>query len=146
MSSRRATSNFNENALDRSTLMKRKDVDRFEKTVAQLEALHSEISVLLKKSPNDALNQFKLTLVNSVVQEANNLLGNTYKPFPDFLTFDQDAVPSNSDVTFILAQYLNCMEKLRSDNIYILHGQWHWRMDDDKTEIRTSAPKKLREK
>ena len=102
--------------------MKRKDVDRFEKTVAQLEALHSEISVLSKKSPNDGLNEFKLRLVNSVLQEANSLLGDTYKPFPDFLAFDRDAVPSNSDVTFILAQYLNCMEKLRSDNIYILHG------------------------
>ena len=126
--------------------MKRKDVDKFEKAVAQLEALHSEISVLLKKSPNDGLNEFKLRLVNSVLQEANSLLGDTYKPFPDFLTFDQDAVPSNSDVTFILAQYLNCMEKLRSDNIYIYVGQWFWRVDGEepsKPSIRTSQPKKL---
>jgi len=125
--------------------MKRKDVDRFEKTAAQLEALHSEISVLLKKSPNDGLNEFKLRLVNSVLQEANSLLGDTYKPFPDFLSFDQDAVPSNSDVTFILAQYLNCMEKLRSDNIFFKYS-WYWRMDDDDTLIITSKPKKLTEK
>ena len=123
--------------------MKRKDIDKFEKTVAQLEALHSEISVLLKKSPNDALNEFKLKLVNSVLQEANSLLGDTYKPFPDFLAFDQDAVPSNSDVTFILAQYLNCMEKLRSDNIYIHIGDWYWRVDGEEPSIRTSQPKKL---
>lgn len=125
--------------------MKRKDVDRFEKTATQLEALHSEISVLLKKSPNDGLNEFKLRLVNSVLQEANSLLGDTYKPFPDFLAFDQDAVPSNSDVTFILAQYLNCMEKLRSDNIFFKYS-WYWRMDDDDTLIITSKPKKLTEK
>lgn len=123
--------------------MKRKDVDRFEKIVAQLEALHSEISVLLKKSPNDALNQFKLKLVNSVLQEANSLLGDTYKPFPDFLAFDQDAVPSNSDATFILAQYLNCMEKLRSDNIDFDGGDWYWRVDGEEPSIITSQPKKL---
>ena len=127
--------------------MKREDVDRFEKTFAQLEALHSEISVLLKKSPNDGLNEFKLRLVNSVLQEANSLLGDTYKPFPDFLVLDEDALPSNSDVTFILAQYLNCMEKMRSDNIFNdTFGRWQWRVDDDKTEIRTSPPEKLRRK
>jgi hypothetical protein len=128
--------------------MKRKDVDRFEKTIAQLEALHSEVSVLSKKSPNDGLNEFKLKLVNSILQEANSLLGGTYKPFPDFLVFNQDAVPSNSDVTFILAQYLNCMEKLRSDNIYNdLSGRWQWRVDDGDTPIiRTSIPKKLMER
>jgi len=123
--------------------MKRNDVDRFEKTVVQLEALHSEISVLLKKSPNDALNQFKLKLVNSVLHEANRLLGDKYKPFPDFLAFDQDAVPSNSDVTFILAQYLNCMEKLRSDNIYMYLGSWYWRVDGEEASIETTQPKKL---
>jgi hypothetical protein len=123
--------------------MKRKDVDRFEKTVAQLEALHSEISVLSKKSPNDGLNEFKLRLVNSVLQEANSLLKDTYRPFPDFSAFDKDAVPSNSDVTFILAQYLNCMEELRCDNISILHGYWYWGVDGEEPSIRTSQPKKL---
>jgi hypothetical protein len=127
--------------------MKMKDVDKFEKTVAQLEALHSEISVLSKKSPNDGLNEFKLKLVNSVLQKANSLLGDTYKPFPDFLSFDHDTVPSNSDVTLILAQYINCMEKLRSDNIYRPSGSyWYWRVDGEdpsKPSIRTSEPKKL---
>jgi len=122
--------------------MKRKDIDRFEKTVAQLEALHSEVSVLSKKSPNDGLNEFKLRLVNSVLQDANSLLGDTYKPFPDFLEFDRDTVPSNSDVTFILAQYINCMEKLRSDNI-IYNVYWQWCVDDADTPIRTFPPKKL---
>ncbi|MEI9476589.1 MAG: hypothetical protein WCO26_08445 [Deltaproteobacteria bacterium] len=58
--------------------MKKNDIDRFEKTLTQLEALHSEVSVLSKKSPNDGLNEFKLGLVNSVLQEANSLLGDTY--------------------------------------------------------------------
>jgi len=124
--------------------MKREDVDRFEKTVVQLEALHSEISVLSKKSPNDGLNEFKLGLVNSVLQEANSLLRDKYRPFPDFLAFDQDTVTSNSDATFILAQYLNCMEKLRSDNISLKYGSWYWLLDDDEeASIRTSKPKKL---
>jgi hypothetical protein len=123
--------------------MKREEVDRFEKTIVQLEAIHSEVSILSKKSPNDGLNIFKLGLVNSVLQEANKLLGATYKPFSDFSAFEQDALPSNSDVGFIISQYINCMEKLRSDNIFYKDLRWQWRVDDGETIIRTTQPKKL---
>lgn len=124
--------------------MKRKDIDRFEKTVAQLEALQTEITVLSKKSPNDGLNEFKLTLVNAVLGEANIILGKKYIPFPDFKAFNKDDVPSNSDVTFILAQYLNCMEKLRSDNICSNYeDDWCWEVDDGEDKIRTAPPKKI---
>jgi hypothetical protein len=123
--------------------MKREEVDIFEKAIVQLEALHSEVSILSKKSPNDGLNLFKLGLVNSVLQEANKLLGVTYKPFPDFSAFEQDAVPSNSDVAFIISQYITCMEKLRSDNIFYKDYTWQWRVDDDETIIKTTQPKKL---
>jgi len=124
--------------------MKRKDIDHFEKTVAQLEALQAEITVLSKKSPNDGLNEFKLTLVNTVLGEANIILGKKYMPFPNFKAFNKDDVPSNSDVTFILAQYLNCMEKLRSDNIHdILGSDWYWDVDDGEDRIRTAPPKKI---
>ena len=123
--------------------MKREEVDRFEKTIVQLEALHSEVSVLSKKSPNDGLNIFKLGFVNSVLQGANKLLGETYKPFPDFSAFEQDDLPSNSDVAFIISQYINCMEKLRSDSIFYKDYTWQWRTEDGETIIKTTQPKKL---
>lgn len=126
--------------------MDQNSIDKFEKTQAQLEGLHEEIGLLSKKKPNDGINKFKLKSVNSVLKEANALLGKKYKPFADFGLFEQDNVPTNSDVMMILAQYLNCMEKLRADNIEVRHGRWEWFVDGDETGIRTGPPKKLSER
>ena len=99
--------------------MNKKEVDNFEKYQTQLEGLLNEIGVLAKKSPNDGVNKFKLTFINEVINQANNILGDNYKPFDSFTEFDENELPSNSDVTFIISQYLNCFEKLRADNIYL---------------------------
>jgi hypothetical protein len=126
--------------------MKRKDVDLFEKLVAQLDGFYQDLSVLVKKNQNDAVNAFKLNLINNVLQQCNILLGNKYRPFPDFETFSLDAVPSNSDVTFIISQYIECAEKFRSDHIHntnVYRNEWYWQLDDDK-ELRTAPPKKIK--
>jgi len=123
-------------------MKKRSDIDKFEKVEAQLNALHKELGVLSKKKPDDGTNPFKLTLVNSVLEKANELLENNYKPFPDFELFDLDSLPTNSDVVMILALYLNCMEKLRSDNIHntnMHRNIWEWKI----VSIRTAPPKNL---
>ena len=125
------------------------EINNFEKVQAQLESLHSEISALTKKSQNDALNKFKLKFVNQSLEEANKLLGKNYKPFEDFEKFDENDLPSNSDVTMMLGQYLNCMEKLRADNIdRNTVGHWVWAAGTKRelTGIRTSPPQKLKEK
>jgi len=127
-------------------MKKQSDIDKFEKVEAQLNALHKELGVLSKKKPDDSINPFKLKLVNSVLEKTNELLEKKYKPFSDFELFDLDSIPTNSDVVMILAQYLNCMEKLRSDNIKIYSGYWQWFVDGDKTGIRTTPPKKLTER
>ena len=98
-----------------------------------------------RKSPNDGVNKFKLRLVNKVLEDANSLLDNKHKPFDDFSVFDEDTLPSNSDVAFILAQYLNCMENLRAENIrqadYSV--QWYWVIDGETSSEKTAPPKKL---
>jgi hypothetical protein len=127
-------------------MMKREQVDAFEKTQAQMAALHDEVAALARKAPNDAVNKFKLGLINKVVQAANALLGDSYRPFADFASFDENNVPTTSDVTLILAQYLNCLEKYRADNIHYEHGYWQWRTSDHGESIRTAPPKKLKEK
>lgn len=120
-------------------------INDFEKIHIQLESLHNEISALSKKSQNDALNKFKLRFVNQAICASNKILGDNYRPFPDFEQFNEDDIPSNSDATMMLGQYLNCMEKLRADNIkYSNNGKWFWIADNGKeTEIRTAPPKKL---
>jgi len=127
-------------------MKKQSDIDKFEKVEAQLNALHKELGVLSKKKPDDGINPFKLKLVNSVLEKANELLEKKYKPFSDFELFDLDDVPTNSDVVTILAQYLNCMEELRSDNIKTCAGDWVWYIGNNKTAIRTAPPKKLTER
>ena len=125
--------------------MKGVDVERFERINAQLEGVYEEITALSKKSPNDGVNKFKLRLVNKILQDANLIFDDRHKPFDDFAVFDEDALPSNSDVAFILAQYLNCMENLRSENIKEADfgGEWYWVVNGKRSSDRTAPPKKL---
>lgn len=74
--------------------MTQQEVDTFEKVQSQLEGLHTEISSLSKKSQNDALNKFKLKFVNQILTGANKLLGDKYRPFPDFNLFDEVDLPT----------------------------------------------------
>jgi tRNA splicing ligase len=125
--------------------MKRSDVDFYEKIIAQLNGLYQEITNLAKKKPNDALNTFKLKFVNSTLDNCNKMLNGIYKPFPDFELFSEEDVPSNSDVTFILTQYMECIEKFRSDNIKRHGSIWIWCLEKSDEIIRTIPPKKLSE-
>ncbi|MCY4361118.1 MAG: hypothetical protein OXE42_02870 [Gammaproteobacteria bacterium] len=108
------------------------DVEILEKTIGQLDTIYIEISLLSKKSPNDAVNTFKLKLINSVLQLANTILGDGYKPFDEFEQFNKDDVPSTSDVVFVISQYRKEIKRFREDNIardqgrklvYILNGE-----------------------
>jgi aspartate carbamoyltransferase regulatory subunit len=127
--------------------MTRTEVDVFEKLQGQMNSLHEEIGALSKKVPNDALNKFKLTLINKLLSESNVLLAATFKPLADFNQFDEVDIPSNSDVTLVLAQYLNGFEQLRCNNITCVAGYkvdlWYWEVDGRQSDIRTSPPRKL---
>ncbi|MGH5435000.1 hypothetical protein ACRFHY_26620, partial [Klebsiella pneumoniae] len=70
--------------------MNRANVDTFEKISGQLLSIYEEISLLSKKSPNDAVNKFKLKFVNKLLSQSNDYLGEMYKPFDDFDSFDED--------------------------------------------------------
>lgn len=89
----------------------------FNKVYAQIQALHSEISLLSKKNPNDGVSKFKLPFINEALHEANTILTDKQKPFADFREFDETSIPTTSDVTLILAQYLGCLEEVSLDHI-----------------------------
>ena len=127
--------------------MKKEKVGKLEKIMGSLEGLHREISTLAKKSPNDALNQFKLKFLNSTLADANDLLGVAYKPLDGFEQLDSDDVPTNSDATFVLTCYLEEIERMRADNI-TRHSpsQWKYDLSDSEDMIRTAPPKKIKEK
>lgn len=127
--------------------MNETEIDVFEKVQTQLEGMYEEISLLSKKSQNDGLSVFKLKFINKILIDSNTVLNDKYKPFEDFETFEVDNIPTNSDVVMILTQYLNCFEKLRADNVAMgSGGWWYWKINNEKSEIKTKAPKKIREK
>ncbi len=100
------------------------DVKNLEKLIVQLQGLHSEISVLAKKSPNDGLNLFKLKLVNKVIAQGNEIFTEHYKPFEDLEGCEEETLPTNSDVTMILALYIEKAERYRPDNIVDADEKW----------------------
>lgn len=124
--------------------MNAEEVGEFEKTCSLLKSTYDEISMLSKKSPNDTLNKFKLGIINKLLDKANSLLNGKYVPIDEFTAFDADNMPTNSDVAFVCAQYLSCLEDFRSDNIKAVSGgYWYWVIDGGISSIRTTAPEKL---
>ena len=116
------------------------DVKELEKLVGQLKAHHSELIQLGKKSPSDAVNPFKLRFVNKTLELAQKVLGEEYLPFEDFLVFDSDGVPSTSDATMILAQYLEAAERYRSDNVVYAHGKYYYSIGGETSTVRSAPP------
>lgn len=126
--------------------MTREEIDKFAKVESQVEGIHAEIGLLSRKSPNDGVSKFKLKFVNEILKEANTVLTDNYVPFEGFEVFDEDDIPTNSDVTMMFEQYLKCLEKLRSDNIKQEFGYWYWIIDGELSERRTKSPSRVKEK
>jgi hypothetical protein len=124
--------------------MNKKDIEQFENSIGQMEGLHTEISALARRSPNDPVNIFTLKVINSALAEAHEVLGLEYKPVKNFDVFDADGLPTNSDVTFILAQYLEEIERKRADNIYNNFSNWYYQPTAENESLnRTAPPKKI---
>jgi hypothetical protein len=124
--------------------MDKKQVETFLKLQPQLNSAYDEISILSKKNPTESLNNFKLKFINSILSRANEILSNNYKPFPDdFDLFNEDDIPNNSDVVFILSHYLTSLEKLRCDNIekeVDYPHKWYWIIDNKISDYETDIP------
>ena len=128
------------------TKIDNKYVERFEKIEAQLSGFYDEVQTLAKKSPDGAMNRFKLGYINATLQTANDILTKEQRPLADFATFNVDDLPTNSDVLFILKQYANCLEEVRSDHIaQDYEGRWYWTIDG-KHGDRARPPSKLGDK
>ncbi len=121
--------------------MNDKQVEIFLKLQPQLKSAYDEIALLSKKKPTDSLNKFKLKFINSILSRANEILKETYQPFPeDFTLFDEDDMPNNSDVVFILSHYLTSLEKLRCDNIKFHDYEWCWLINGKISNKKTDKP------
>lgn len=105
------------------------DAERFDVARDQLQSFYDEFVKLSNKKPDGAVNKFKLVHLNGVVRTGNGLLGNGYVPFAGFTEFNEDELPSNSDVVMMLAQYLSQMDRFHVDHSfqegkYSSHREW----------------------
>ncbi len=102
------------------------DVELLEKTIGQLSSIHSEISLLSKKSPNDAVNSFKLKMINSVIDVSNGVFGDAYRPLEKFERFEDDDAPSTSDVVFVISLYLVEIKRFQKDHAVYDEKKFQW--------------------
>lgn len=110
--------------------MNEEQANLFDKIEDQIKGMYNEIGLLSKKKPDGPINKFKLKFINKIIREANNLLGEEYVPFEDFSEFEDEELPSASDVVLMLAQYLKSMDKFRFDNTQLRYGTCYWILDD----------------
>jgi hypothetical protein len=118
----------------------------FEKNHKQLQSFYREIGLISKKKPSEPLNKFKLGFINQVLVTVNQLLGEEYRPFPDFTTFDvEGSLPTASDVVMMLSQYLKVMDKYRSDHTHqsFVGGSYYWNLPAGKSAVEAKRPKKF---
>ena len=119
------------------------EIEMLEKLIGQLKGLHTEIGALAKKSPNDAVNSFKLKLVNKILEMGSTVLGEKYKPFEGFDNFEEDDAPSTSDVTMVVAQFIEEAERYRSDNVKWHGGRWRYILNGQPSEVESGPPTKI---
>jgi hypothetical protein len=126
--------------------MNQQEVEAFRKMAAQLDALHMEAIASSKKAPDKPVSSFKVKLANSVLEQARKVLGSS-APSLNFERFDEDDLPTNSDLSFVVTQFVECAEKTRSENIKRMsNGVWYWQVEgySNSTEIVAAAPKGVR--
>ena len=121
-------------------------ISQFEKIDAQLHGLFDEMNKQSVKRPNDALNKFKLKYVNDIIIKINNFLDKKLIPFQEFKKFEEDDLPTYSDVCLILSQYIECMDKMRSENITRFGDLWYWVIKEQRSTHQTSPPRKIMER
>lgn len=121
------------------------EVATFDRVKNQLRQLYEEISTLSKKSPDGAVNRFKLGFINEKLSEANELLGDKSKPSKQFTVFDVDTLPTNSDVVIMLSQYLDALEAWRSGRLHHADFRYYWNTDDG-TKIEAEKPTRYTDK
>lgn len=92
------------------------EVEGFERAYSQIETLLKDFTILSNKNPSEVINLFKLNRVNDLLKIVNNSMSEDFRPFRDFEIFDEDSLPTNSDVLLMLNQYVDSIEEFIYEN------------------------------
>jgi hypothetical protein len=120
------------------------DVEKYEQIQSHVQALSEEMTGLVKKSPDAPLNKFKIRIVNERLRMANGLLTGIHKPLATFDQFSEEELPSASDVSLVISQYLNSLEGWRSANVVKIDFSWYW--NTGTAEYKAEAPSRFRKR
>jgi hypothetical protein len=77
-------------------------------------------------------------LANQLLEQANSIIENA-KPFATFEKFNEEDMNTNSDITYILAQYIEALVKFKIENIKYHSGRHYWILSDSEN-VKTSNP------
>jgi len=95
--------------INESNLPSNAEVNQFLMLRELVTGLYNEMKDFAKKSANETLNEFKIKSLNRVLMPLKEVLKD--QPTAQFLdTLDESSLPTNSDVVFILSQYLTAMQ------------------------------------
>lgn len=106
--------------------------EKYNDIFPRFNAIRETFKSLTAKKPNDPINLFKLNQLNKIIQESNDLLEGLI-PDKSFTGFDQDSMPTNSDVVLILDLYAAAFLKFYNKNT-IHHSSFNMDMDWDYDE------------
>lgn len=106
--------------------------------ISKIEGLHSEIQAGAKRKADAAISPFQLNVVNIILRAANEFAGDE-RVLDGFEAFDPDDLPTSSDVSMVVSQYVEYFERIRCDNIQAYSGnRWVW---TDGTGTFTTGPR-----
>ena len=95
--------------------MKKEDIERYNELLSKLVSIKNDVALLSSKKPGEQLNLFKIKRINDVLTKINTLIGKD-KPYEDFETFDEVALPTNSDALMMINLYLTGMSRFKKHN------------------------------
>ena len=95
--------------------MKKEDIERYDELLSKLMSIKNDVGLLSAKKPGEQLNLFKIKRINDVLTKVNSLIGKD-KPYEDFDTFDELALPTNSDALMMINLYLTGMSRFKKHN------------------------------
>lgn len=98
----------------------------FDKLEDQLTYMYLEIGKLSSKKSDGIINSFKLKIINALLQNANELFETGKLPIAKFALFQDEDLPSYSDITFLLTQYLEKLDYFRFQNTETSYGSCCW--------------------
>ena len=96
-------------------IMKKEDIELYEELLSKLISIKNDVALLSSKKPGEQLNLFKIKRINDVLTKINTLIGKD-KPYEDFETFDEVALPTNSDALMMINLYLTSMSRFKKHN------------------------------